>query len=1331
MVSIGVRAQISFEHLTTSDGLSQSSVFDLLQDQKGFMWFATTDGLCRYDGYTFRVFRSQPQQRTSLSGNNLSALYEDSHGTLWIGTRNQGLNRLRPDGETFDRQPVGEELAKATIRCFQEDALGNLWIGTSESGLYVLSPHQELRAFKPELTAPRINAVFRDPQNRLWFGLDGHLMLLDPVTRQHQLFALPPASQAAHQHNVINAIYQDQRGRLWVGTNGNGLFQFDYPNRRFERWLYDPAVYEKNNMIMHLAEDRHANLWVCTDYGIYFCPKGEISQRQHLLPGEATESTLSTHATKKMLCDQDGNVWVGTWEGGVNVAYAQPELISTFEYKPHNPLSLLAPKVAAVCTDSAGGTWLGSIKGLTYLSPQGSLRHFTVQNSAIADNDINCLLRTPGNRILISTWNAGFDLFDPALGTFRHFEKELGRSKSIRTFAPARDGTIWLSTQENQLFRLDEKKGTLTEVDLRFIPPAVRAMGFVSLLEDSYGNLWLGTYSSGLLCWNLKSGKVLHFVHKAHKPQSLPDNAISTLFEDSQRRLWVGTSNGGIGLYQPAQKQFAHYTTREGLPSNNIASLIDDKAGRLWISTNGGLSCLDPKTKSIQNFLESDGILGPEFISDACAKAPDGALLFGSMRGLTRFRPEELTRLRPAPPVYLTSLKLFNRPVSARDPQAPFRTDLATSPPITLHPSQSVVTLEWAGLAFQKNKNIHYAYLLEGFDTDWNYVGTTRSATYTNLDHGQYRFQVKASVGNDAWSTPLVVRVEVLPPWYKTWWAYLLYLSLFVGILLALRQTLLTRERLKADIRIRQIEADNIRALDEAKTGFFTNISHEFRTPLTLIITPLEKLLANTTLDERLAHQARLMYRNANRLLRLINQLLDLAKLESGSLTPDIAPHELVGFVERIVQSFEEWAETKGIQVLFKANFDAYEGYFDVDMLEKIVYNLLSNAFKFTPDQGEIRVTLTIQAPETVTLKVEDSGMGMAEEHQAHIFDRFYQINGENKPKKLGSGIGLALTRELVERLGGTIRVESHLQAGTTFTVVLPICSEAFPPEWLSESLPLASRASVNRLPMLPTSDYLEKSPAKSLPSVLVVEDNEELRQYLLETLTQHYHVFAAANGREGFAMAKKHLPDLIISDWLMDEMDGVELYQALRTDETTNHIPFILLTSRSARQSQLQALETGMDDFISKPFNLELLELKIKNLIQNRKVLREKFSRHFLLQPAEVHLLPADEQFVKKVTDVVEHHLDDPHFDVEKLEEALNLSRMQLYRKLKSITDFSGVEFIRYLRLQRARQLLSSQQYNVSEVAYQVGFNDPAYFSRCFKKQFGQSPQDTLGTRA
>lgn len=1318
--------QINFEHLTTADGLSQSNVWQVIQDKNGFFWFATSDGLNRFDGYDFKVFRHELDNPNSLPINDITNVFADHKNDIWVSTRNNKVCRLNEDGKTFEQISFkidDHEIQNLSVLAFEESD-GKLWIATIPFGLFYYD-YEKQEIFRSEIPNFRkpITALLKDEQDLIWVGnTNGEIMIYNPVSQAVSKFKIPRALESKDFHNSINFIKKDSRGRIWVGTAGRGLFEFNIQSKNFRQELLDPNLYETVNLITDLIEDHDQNLWVLTDYGAYFYPNGESERKIYILPDTDNEKGLSTHALKRGICDRDGNIVIGTWQGGVNIKYAETEKFNSFRHQPFNPQSLLTDRVTALAHDDEDKIWVSSTKGLTVISK--NRKHFdryTTENSGLPANDINAILATENGNIIISTWTEGFSVYETEKRRFVPYKLE--GSKSVKTFARAGNGKIWIGTMQRELYLFDENKKTVEKVVHNTLEKILKEYDVNLLFQDSYHNLWIGTYISGLVKWNLKTNDVKVFTAD-EKIGSLPCNAISAMHEDLQKRIWIGTSGCGLLLFDPKSQTFQSKNIKDGLINNNVASILEDRQQNLWIGTNSGMSLYDPFSEKFENYNQSDGLIGQEFVKEAATQLPNGDLAFGNMQGMVVFKPEQVRKKTSAPNLFLTDLKIFNESIDPKSTYAPTNVDMTRATELVFSPFQNIFTIEYTALSFHPYHNIKYAYKLSGFDTDWNYVGGQRTAPYSNLTEGTYTFMVKAAEGNSPWSEPKVVKITILPPWYRSWWAYSLYTILFLGAIIIWRQNILVRERLKADIRIKQLETEAIKALDDTKSNFFTNISHEFRTPLTLILTPLDKLINDKSQKSQARHQFLVMQRNAQRLLRLINQILDLSKVESQSLKPQITQNDIVAFIKRIVEYFEDLAKSKKISFSFYSNLESYQGYFDADIVEKVIYNLLSNAFKFTNEDGSIKVKVTVnEVSQALSFQIEDSGIGISKEDMAHLFERFYQAQGETKEKKTGSGIGLTLTKELVDLHLGTIKVESNEGVGTMFHVQLPMAALAYPEDWLNA-------AKDQNVPQLKTVKHsIETTQSSDVytntlkPLLLIVEDNEELRQYLQECFLEDYRVITAENGKKGIEKAKSEVPDMIISDWLMPEMDGIELCKAIRKSEKTSHIPFLLLTSRSANTSQIEAFDMGIDDYITKPFNLNILETKVKSLIKNRQLLRDKWSKKILASPSEIELPVMEEQFIQKAVGFIEANIDDANFDSEQLELAMNMSRMQFYRKLKAIMNLSGTEFIRQVRLKRAIQLMDTGHFNVSEIAWKVGFNDPSYFSRCFKKEFRVSP--------
>jgi signal transduction histidine kinase/ligand-binding sensor domain-containing protein/DNA-binding response OmpR family regulator len=1329
------RAQIRFDKLTSSNGLSQSTINQIFQDQKGFLWFTSADGLNRYDGYEFTVFRHQPNTPNSLSNSDITCITQDRNQNLWIGTRTGGINLLDYRTGQFKHLSTttsGRSILNSTITALALDKQGNIWACTYELGLLKINPNTQaiVQYSVQNSTLPTNNfqSVLCDSKGDLWFGSQmGHLLRFSPSNQQFETTKLSMPDVLTH--NRIVCLYEDRKGRFWVGTYGNGLHLFDRQKKKFQTVLWNPKQLGGINAVTGVCYDRNGRLWIGTDYGLLYYPSGELQNGSHFLPDSRDEYSLISHAIKSVIEDQSGNIWIGMWEAGINVHYANKTHFKAYVHRPFVHNSPLASKIVSLSYDAQDGLWICTAgQGVSRMDTKtGQFEHFSKQNTpSLLGNDINTSQSDGLGRIYLSVWNEGFAVFDAARRSFIPQFRGSIFPKSIFKIVPEHAGTLLVSSGAD-LWRYDPNTQQAEVVNDHRLTEVFNGKHLTAIIEDPCGGFWLGTFNHGL-CHLRPNGQPAQWFRADGRQRSLNDNHIYCLYLDAQQNLWIGTNGGGLSRLNTRTGVFGTFTDRDGLPSNTVKSIIEDNKGYLWLSTNNGISCFDPRSTKFKNYNEIHGLPSREFLANACTKSPRGQLFFGSMNGVVAFDPDSIRSSSQLPPIYITGFKLFNKPVVPNTPDSPLTNNISETSQLALSYSQSVLTFDFLALSFQRGQNNQYAYLLEGFDPDWNFVGTKRSATYTNLDPGMYKFRVKAANADGVWN-PKEAQITLIikPPFYKTWWAYGLYAACIVGLLLMLRRIIQIRESYKTEVRIRELEAQQMRELDLLKTNFFTNISHEFRTPVTLILSPLEKILAEQKhLDARLLHLFEVMHRNAMRVLRLINQLLDISKLEAGSMTLAVSQNDLVWFCQKITHSFNDVADDKRICLVFETNTPSQICYFDPDVIEKVLYNLVSNALKFTPEGGRIVVKCTI-SPNFATLQVSDSGIGISPEHCKHIFNRFYQVDNQTISKVSGTGIGLALAKELVELHRGMIEVSSQVASGTTFQIKLPITAAAFPAEWIHGS---ASSLSEARLSTAPAHEreYVPLAPQpydQKAPLLLIAEDNDELRAYLHENLQANFQVAIATNGHEGLQKAIELIPDLIISDLTMPIMDGITFCEGVKSNEKTSHIPFILLTSHHRHETRVAGLNTGADDYITKPFNIALLEARIHNLIASRKKLRETFGRSVYLQPSAVAVTPSDEHFLTKAIAVVEQNFLNPKFDVEALEDALNMSKMQLYRKLKSLTDCSANDFIRQIRLKRAAQLLRDSDLPISEVAYAVGIQDPAYFARIFKKTFGKAPSE------
>jgi signal transduction histidine kinase/ligand-binding sensor domain-containing protein/DNA-binding response OmpR family regulator len=1339
---MAAQAQLYFEHIGTQQGLSQSSVEHLCQDRRNFMWLATADGLNRYDGYSFFVYRHLPADSLSLSSSHISYIFEQKNTTLWIGTRNAGLNRMHPDGKGFERFATtsnGFSISNAEITAMTEDRQGRIWVATRGHGLLCVEstgtkgntePHFRISRYSVSsghLPSDSVTAIATARQGVIWLGFaGGQLLTLHTDSGQFHLHPNLPDRQPGRKD--VNLILEDQLGQIWLGYQRKGLYVYHPADKRYELVSYDPQQEAGINFITSGATDRDGSLWVGTDNGLLLVDITNRSVKHHIGPDRYHEGGLKTHAVKAVFADRSNNLWVGTWQSGLHVRFWHRP---AFQYLRHIPNQYQAPlddKVTALTTWK-NQVWIGSNYGMS-LYENGVYTHFTeAQNlpSTLLKADITRIYAHPEGYIYASVWNGGFLVKAPGNNTFRHIQmpNRLGAMAINR----ASGRRVWVSAEERGLYLFDPQSGIL---ERPLSDALLQQQNITSLLQDRDSILWLGTSQNGVFAVDLKT---MRFTQFRAGEQGLSSSYINCIAESADGRILIGTQSGGLNIFNKSRGQFTALTSKEGLPSNVVNSIVPYASDIVWLSTNNGLSQLHLDNFKVDNYGMPQGLKETEYSLHAGSLDASGKLFFGSMRGVVCFKPAELTRNPEPPQVYITGLRLFNKLVQPNTDDAPILKAMIDTREITLRHNQSVVTFEFTALSYQRAYNNAYAYIMEGMDPDWNYVGSQQSATYTNLKPGTYTFRVKASNSDNVWNDQgTSLSITVLPPWHQTYWAYLAYAGIVVLIYRWLKYLANLRARFKSDLHIKNMEAMRVQELDRLKTSFFTNISHELRTPLTLIISPLEKMLDGAEhLPAQVSQHLKLMHRNALRLLQLINQLLDLSKIEADNMQPEMVRGDLEWFVGKIVAAFEELASEKQVDLRCSIQGNMQMLVFAPDIIEKVLFNLISNALKFTDAGGIVQVSLQYEAAssERVRLTVQDTGIGIGGEHQAHIFDRFYRVEDGGRLKTTGTGIGLALSKELIELHKGSIQVESQPGKGSTFIVILPVHEKYFPTEWMHDkSIEVSAQH-----PYIPAMEKTEHNTAASGAGrqavVLIAEDNPDMADYLERNFAPLYKTIVCNNGAEAFQKALSIVPDVIVSDLIMPHTDGIAFCRQLREHPATNHIPFILLTSRSGSESELLGINSGADDYITKPFNFNVLHSRLQNLIRMRAQLRERYTKQINLQPSEITVVDNEEAFLRKAMEAVEANMANPDFSIEMLEQELSFSKMQLYRKLKALVGMSGNEFIRHIRLKRAAQILSASDQTIAEVAYEVGFNDPAYFTRCFRKEFGCAPSEYAALQA
>jgi len=1310
-------------HTSIQAEFASGTVNTILQDRQGFLWVGTRFGLFRYDGSRVRAFVNDPQDPNSLTDNNVISLFEASDGRIWIGTFGGDLSFFDPRKGNFQHRMVDpnhpDRLTRRSAFAISEDTAGNPWIGTHD-GLFVLGkPHRQGNRIwpTPQLAgrvSAHISSLVRDIHGRIWAGTENGVLVFNPDTTLRSHFL------ATDQSNTVSTwvtrIALGANGSMWLGTAEKGLLWFDPGTGKIVPMLKDTT----RGRITALLSDRRGRVWVgYRNQGISIFDPATQNLMSFQRFGGA--SKLPDDDIQALFQDRSGVVWIGTFNAGL--VFSNP-LESQFGKIP-TPPCLNGAAIYAVSRDEKW-LWFGSYgEGLARIDRKdGSCRRFSTAANpeSIPGNYVFALLPDGKRRLWVGTFAHGLARLDKDKDTWTRVPGPTGLPRALRisALAPAHRGGLWVGTLGTGLFHYNER------AEQPWTAVGERGMEVYSISADSQRTLWVGT-QNGIYAMNPFSGALHAALQKDASGRQLRVYGIT----NASGMVWAA-SNRGLYRFDPVTAQRTQFRRNEQFYSIQVDADQD-----IWVAGSHGLSRFRPGPQRFDDYRAEDGLQGNEFTSASFRDSVNGDLFFAGVNGVNNFAPQSIIRDPTPPQVALSAFYLFNRPAD-RNTATGMR--LLPMPinylqHLTLTSKDYVVAFEMAALHFADPARNRFAYKLEGFDPAWNYTDSDYPrATYTNLPAGEYTLHVKASNEHGVWNqTGTQLAISVLPPWWMTWWARSTYLILIAGLSFALfRYRTMTIRRRNAQLtdlvatRTSQLATEKrvVEQLLARKNEEFADVSHEFRTPLTLIIGPVRALL-KTRLRQTAKAKLEVVARNAYRLLRLVDQLLDLERLR----TRQIAMHRrtrLDSELALLAASFGDLAADKGV-VMELGNVEETWVEVSTDALEKIIGNLLSNSVKYTPPGGEIFVSLQRCGCGRVSLAVKDSGRGIPKSDQDAVFERFYRVQDAHSEHITGAGIGLALVKELVESHAGSISLDSDAGEGTTVTiefaeVVAPDRAPAAPSSIEPVNME-AEAAQLHVADQTPAFTHFVPTPETG-DTLLVVDDNPDLRSFIVAVLSELYQCIAAANGREGVAVALREIPDLIVSDIMMPEMDGFELSRTLKEDERTCHIPIIMLTARGDRQSRLRSWREYADEFLIKPFDEEELLLRVSNLLAIRKILQTRFGasltkHHGLADIAKLGLGPRDQTFLGRLTAIFEQQHGNCEFSMEEMAACMNMSVRQLQRKIKGLTGHSPKELLRIYRLHEAQRHLCAGD-RPNEVAYTVGFSSPAYFARCFKAQFG-----------
>ena len=1321
--------QITFSYISINEGLSQSTVFSIDQDKRGNMWFATYDGVNKYDGYAFTVYQHNEDDPNSIANDISRIVKTDSQGRVWIGTRD-GLSRYDEEKDIFQN-------------FFYEKNGKHLQV----NGIEEISPEQLL---------------ISTPEGLIMFDIKESKFIDD--------------SFSTAMHKTIASTLYRQDDQIYIGTSTDGLYTYSITQKTFEKVI--PILGTKQ--IQAILQQSPTRIWVATEGAGLFLINPKTKEIKNYLHSPSNPKSISSNYIRSLAMDSQNRLWIGTFND-LNIYHEGTDSFASYSSNPVENGSLSQRSVRSIFMDSQGGMWLGTyFGGLNYYHPIRNrfknIRNIPYKNS-LSDNVVSCIVEDKDKNLWIGTNDGGLNLYNPITQRFTSYtlqEDESARgigSNNIKAvYVDEKKSLVYIGTHAGGLSILHRNSGQVENFNQR--NSQLVNENVYAILPDGKGNLWLGTLSA-LVRFNPEQ-RSFTTIEKEKDGTPVVSKQITTLFRDSHKRLWIGgeeglsvfkqegldiqkasilpvsnvtklftnciyeASNGiiwvgtreGFYCFNEKDKQIKRYNTTNGLPNNVVYGILEDSFGRLWLSTNRGISCFNPETEKFRNFTESDGLQSNQFNTASYCRTSVGQMYFGGINGITTFRPELLLDNPYTPPVVITKLQLFNKVVRPDDETGILTKNISETKSITLKSWQTAFSIEFVVSNYISGQHNTFAYKLEGYDKEWYYLTDSRTVSYSNLPQGTYQFLVKAANSDGKWNPiPTALEIIVLPIWYKTWWALLIFFATFAGFITFVFRFFWMRKSMEAQLEIERRDKEHQEEINQMKMRFFINISHELRTPLTLILTPLQEII-NKISDRWTRNQLEYIQRNANRLLHLVNQLMDYRRAELGVFELKAKKGNAHQLIQDNFLFYDKLARHKKITYTLHSELEDKEVLFDANYLELIVNNLLSNAFKYTESGQSITVTLK-EENGWLLLQVSDTGIGIPINKQGKIFERFYQIESEH----VGSGIGLSLVQRLIELHHGRIELDSEENKGSTFSVYLPQDLSVYKPSELAsnneqneeEQVYSTNSKAMYFIDTEKVENESVESGDKKRGTILIVEDNNEIRRYLNNGLADLFNTLEAGNGEEALEKLKDNEVDVIVTDVMMPVMDGIKLCKNVKQNIRTCHIPVIILSAKTDIKDQMEGLQMGADDYIPKPFSLAILTTKIQNMMRTRRRMLDKYAKSLEVEPEKITFNAMDEALLKRAMAIVEKNMDNIEFSTDEFAREMNMSRSNLHLKLKAITGESTIDFIRKIRFNEAAKLLKDGRYTVAEVSTMVGFNTPSYFATSFKKYFGCLPTEYI----
>ena len=1341
------------------DGLSFGIVNSITQDNKGFMWFATDDGLNRFDGTNFKVFKTEPNNPYSLPSNYVQNIFKDSDGEIWISSR-RGIYKLDTRTERFSKfSPCeNESTCLNYVTSIFENNKKQLWFSCGGSGFSFYD--RQSRRFKiynkhrlPGLSGTIAINVIEDTRGLLWVGtLDGGLnvfsvkdgVVLKNLNAQFPLSIIPPGR--------INAIYEDHNHDIWVAAS-KGLFLYRRSENKFH--IFSGSKYKlRSNYFSSLLEDDSKHLLIgLQDGGLYNINLAEAEKSDYqnvtISPVKSEDNySITARSVQALFQDKDKNIWTGTYGDGIYMLSSIPQRFNKFQNQLVDSYGSSFLRYYGMCMDDEGYLWFGTDGDGIYKKKLNGdvVKYYRAdgRKGSLTDNAILYAYKDRSNTLWFGSYSQGLFRYNKETDSFTNFIHKAGDPSSIslndvRVILQDSKSNLWVGTNGGGLSMLPAGKDKFVNYNPQ--NSAIASNNIRALAEDKYGNLFIGTYSSGLKYYIRAQNRFIDYFNQSQIEKFLSSQVIYALYLDNNEDLLIGTEGNGLVIYNIRNKKFKQYTEIDGLADNTINAIEKDDAGNIWISTNKGLSRIGANTNSITNYDTSDGLQGGQFnprSSMYCSKRK--FMVFGGTEGYNIFYPSEVKQNTFRPKVLITGLQLFGKEVEVGKKDNILSKVINESTEITLQPNQSVFSIQYVALNYAYAPKCEFAYKLDGLEKNWNYVKNQKSVTYRYLPAGDYVFKVKTANQDGLWFENYAsLKIRILPPWYKTWWAFLCYFIIAVVLIYYYILYRNNQAKLKYEIKIAQMSAEKEKELNEKKLSFFTNISHEFRTPLTLIINPVKELLFSTPEKVNDASNLNIVYRNARRLLSLVDQLLLFRKADSEADTLKIVKLNIVGLSKEVFLCFSHQAKSQNIQFEFVCKTDTIELFADREKIEIALFNLISNALKFTPNYGTIICSIS-ETDKFVNIEIKDNGCGIDEHAGDHLFDKFYQVQN-SMPLATGFGIGLYLVKRFVEDHKGSISYQSAKDAGTTFKICLLKGKQHLSPNLIFEDVAETSafldelivhyeeEAPISNAGAALQAHHHKKSDPLNFESrsMVIADDNAQIRQYLKQIFSNDFEVFEAENGADALNLVNQILPDIIISDVMMQGLSGIELCSRVKEDPSLSHIPVVLLTASSSPEIKLKGIEGGADDYISKPFEKELLVARVTGILKSKNNLQKYFYNEITLKSNDLKISADYKEFLATCINIVEEHLTNSDFCIKTLADEIGMSQSNLYKKIRSISGQSTNAFIRFIRLRKAAEMFLNTYCTVAEAAYKVGINDLKYFREQFSKLFGLNPSEYI----